>query len=80
MCTHMNHGVKGQDHSANTPNSHLANYWSKGVDFDMYTYISNTGEQSVTLTLKVKKIKGHIAIVLKLAYFAKYCSQAVDLI
>ena len=58
----------------------LHNYWSKGVDFDMYTYISNTGEQSVTLTLKVKKIKGHIAIVLKLAYFAKYCSQAVDLI
>ena len=44
--------VKGYDHSANaTILANLANYSLQRVDFDLYTCISNHGEENVTLTL-----------------------------
>ena len=51
----MTFNVSGQGHSAKALKlRYLANCWSYGIVFNMYTCIFTHGEQNVTMTSKVR--------------------------
>ena len=57
----MTFNVSGQGHSAKALKlRYVANCWFYGVLFDMYTHIIYPGEQTVTMTSKVRG-QGHRA-------------------
>ena len=53
----LNLNIKSQSYCAHALIYH-ANNWSHGVDFDMDTNTIKNGEQNVTLTVEIFKLKG----------------------